>query len=145
MARLMGDPVVTRIAEGAYRVEHDERSEIVYVAGSRQDQWAFWNGHVFRSRGAATAGEAAARAATGGDPVRQRASVAHSLTAPMPATVIKVLVTPGQLVRKGDTVIVLEAMKMELPVRAQADATVAAVLCREGELVQPDTTLVELK
>jgi len=125
----MGEPVVTRIALGVYRVEHEERSDIVYVAGSRHDRWAFWNGHVFRARGA--------------EPVRRRAAAAHSLTAPMPATVIKVLVTPGSLVKHGDTVIVLEAMKMELPVRAPADATVTAVHCREGELVQPDTTLIE--
>jgi biotin carboxyl carrier protein len=35
-------------------------------------------------------------------------------------------------------------MKMELPLRAAADATVKAVHCREGELVQPDTVLIEL-
>jgi biotin carboxyl carrier protein len=35
-------------------------------------------------------------------------------------------------------------MKMELPLRSPADATVTAVHCREGELVQPDTVLVEL-
>jgi biotin carboxyl carrier protein len=62
----------------------------------------------------------------------------------MPATVIKVLVAPGAIVKKGDTVIVLEAMKMELPIRAPADATVMAVHCREGELVQPDAALIEL-
>jgi 3-methylcrotonyl-CoA carboxylase alpha subunit len=61
----------------------------------------------------------------------------------MPATVIKVLVAPGVAVRKGDTVVVLEAMKMELPIRATSDATVKAVHCREGELVQPDAVLVE--
>jgi biotin carboxyl carrier protein len=62
----------------------------------------------------------------------------------MPATVVKILVTAGQTVRHGDTLVVLEAMKMELPIRAPADATVQAVNCREGELVQPDRTLVEL-
>jgi 3-methylcrotonyl-CoA carboxylase alpha subunit len=62
----------------------------------------------------------------------------------MPATVMKVLVTPGGVVRKGDTMVVLEAMKMELPIRAPGDGTVLAVNCREGELVQPDATLVEL-
>ncbi len=69
---------------------------------------------------------------------------AQSLAAPMPATVIKVFVKQGDAVKKGDTVVVLEAMKMELPLRAAADATVKAVHCREGELVQPDSVLVEL-
>ena len=62
----------------------------------------------------------------------------------MPATVIKVLVQVGAAVKKGETLVILEAMKMELPLRSGADATVRAVHCREGELVQPDTVLVEL-
>ena len=127
---------VTRIADGTYRVETDRQNETVYVAGPPANRWAFWNGHVFRDTRAAEA--AAAHAA------RPRTAVVQSLTAPMPATVIKVLVAPGDTVKKGDTVIVLEAMKMELPIRAPADATVMAVHCREGELVQPDAALIEL-
>jgi 3-methylcrotonyl-CoA carboxylase alpha subunit len=72
-----------------------------------------------------------------------RGSAGRTLVAPMPATVIKIHVKPGDEVKKGDPVVVLEAMKMELPVRALADATIAAVCCREGELVQADATLVE--
>jgi biotin carboxyl carrier protein len=62
----------------------------------------------------------------------------------MPATVLKVLVAVGARVKKGETLVILEAMKMELPLRASVDATVTAVGCREGELVQPETVLVEL-
>jgi geranyl-CoA carboxylase alpha subunit len=58
--------------------------------------------------------------------------------------VIKVLVEPGMHVKNGDTVVVLEAMKMELPIRATGDAKVTKVLCREGELVQADAVLIEL-
>jgi acetyl-CoA carboxylase biotin carboxylase subunit len=76
---------------------------------------------------------------------RAGASAAATLTAPMPATVIKIHVTPGDLVKKGDTVLLLEAMKMELPIRALGDGIVAAVCCREGELVQADATLVEFR
>jgi biotin carboxyl carrier protein len=47
-------------------------------------------------------------------------------------------------VKKGETLIILEAMKMELPLRSSTDATVKSVHCREGELVQPETVLVEL-
>src|SRR5688500_3357606 len=67
-----------------------------------------------------------------------------SLSAPMPATVVKILVSPGGQVRAGDVVVVLEAMKMELPVRATVDGTVTAVRCREGELVQPGADLIQL-
>ncbi|HXG54080.1 MAG TPA: biotin/lipoyl-containing protein [Vicinamibacterales bacterium] len=76
----------------------------------------------------------------------RRQATAHqgSLSAPMPATVIRVVATPGAAVKRGDTLLVLEAMKMELPVRAPADGTVKAVHCREGQLVQPGVPLVEL-
>jgi biotin carboxyl carrier protein len=134
---LVTDPMlpVTRLADGVYRVEHDGRAEVVYVAGPPEDRWAFWNGHVFRGLGAPP--PASRRAAS--------ASAAQRLTAPMPATVIKVLVAPGAAVKKGDTLVLLEAMKMELPLRALSDATVVAVHCRERQLVQPDTVLVELQ
>jgi biotin carboxyl carrier protein len=132
---LMGAPSVTRIAPGAYRVEQDGLTEVVYVAGSAGDRWAFWNGAVFHDE---LAGKSGVRA-----PVRLTAP--QSLFAPMPATVAKVLVLPGAAVQKGQAVVLLEAMKMELPVRAPADAVVAAVHCREGELVQAGALLVDLR
>ena len=61
----------------------------------------------------------------------------------MPATVIRVKIKVGDTVKKGDIVVVLEAMKMELPLRALGDGIVSAVSCREGDLVQADATLVE--
>lgn len=76
---------------------------------------------------------------------RARSSApAGSLTAPMPATVIDVKVKAGDEIKHGDILIVLEAMKMELPVRAPGDGRVVAVHCRPGELVQPDTSLIEI-
>lgn len=134
----MSAPAVRRIGPGTYRVDIAGRSEIVFVAGPPDDRWAFWNGRVFR--GVKTV-EEPERRGTGA----RGHHVAQSLTAPMPATVIKVLVAPGVPVKKGDSVLVLEAMKMELPVRAPADAVVTTVNCREGELVQPDKVLVELE
>src|SRR5262249_1208484 len=138
MAHLMkGQLAVTRIAAGAYRVDHDTGSDRVYVAGSPQDQWAFWNGRIFHHRPTQPTAKL--------QRPRSRSAAGHSLTAPMPSTVTKILVSAGDAVRKGDTIVVLEAMKMELPVRAPADATVKAVHYREGDLVPPDATLVELE
>ena len=129
-------PSVTRIAPGMYRVEHDGRSEIVFIAGTAGDRWAFWNGEVFRESAGAGAAHRLPAGVAGGP---------QALRAPMPATVLKVLVAPGDSVQKGDTVLILEAMKMELPVRATADGTVVGVFCREQQLVQPDAVLVELR
>ena len=77
-------------------------------------------------------------------PTRRRARADGGLTAPMPATVMRILVEPGNAVARGDTILLLEAMKMELPVRAPRDGRVAAIHCKPGELVQPGVTLVEL-
>ena len=67
-----------------------------------------------------------------------------SLAAPMPATVVRVNTEAGATVKRGDTLLVLEAMKMELPIRATIDGTVTSVNCRVGEMVQPGVALVEI-
>jgi biotin carboxyl carrier protein len=63
----------------------------------------------------------------------------------MPATVVRVDAAPGDRVRKGDSLIILEAMKMELPVRAPADGIVTAIHCKAGDLVKAGAPLVELE
>ena len=68
-----------------------------------------------------------------------------AFTPPMSATVVRIAVSPGDAVRDGDVLISLEAMKMELPIRAPRDGVVRAVHCREGDLVQPDQVLLELE
>ena len=75
---------------------------------------------------------------------RRRRAHHGSLTAPMPATVRRINVAAGDRVESGETLIILEAMKMELPVKAGVAGTVRSVLCREGELVQPGTELIEI-
>jgi len=68
----------------------------------------------------------------------------HSLSAPMPGIVLKILVKQGDHVSKGAPLLILEAMKMEHQVVAPRDGTVAAINCAEGELVQPGVDLVEI-
>jgi len=68
-----------------------------------------------------------------------------ALSAPMPATVIAIKVAPGQAVAAGDLLVLLEAMKMELPITAPRAGRVTSVACREGELVQPGIPLLELE
>ena len=61
--------------------------------------------------------------------------VASQIEAPMPGVVLAVTVTSGQPVRRGDLVVVIEAMKMELRVEAPSDGTVTHVLCAPGDRV----------
>ncbi len=68
-----------------------------------------------------------------------------SLTATMPGRVLDVLVAEGDSVQKGDTLVLLEAMKMELRVHAPSDGQVARVLCAAGQVVERGQLLVELQ
>jgi acetyl/propionyl-CoA carboxylase alpha subunit len=68
-----------------------------------------------------------------------------SLTAPMPGTVIRLLVAPGDRVQARQPLVVLEAMKMETPVASPFDAEVRAVHVAEGDRVAGGALLVELE
>jgi biotin carboxyl carrier protein len=68
-----------------------------------------------------------------------------ALASPMPATVAAVRVAPGQAVARGDVLIMLEAMKMELPIVAPRDGRVRSIACTPGQIVQPGIPLVELE
>jgi acetyl/propionyl-CoA carboxylase alpha subunit len=68
-----------------------------------------------------------------------------ALTAPMPGTVIKVLVSPGDRIQPRQTLVVLEAMKMETPVASPYEAVVRAVHVGEGDRVAGGQLLVELE
>jgi 3-methylcrotonyl-CoA carboxylase alpha subunit len=68
-----------------------------------------------------------------------------ALTAPMPGTVIRVLVEPGQRVEQREPLLVLEAMKMETPLVSPYDAVVKAVHVGEGDQVNGGALLVELE
>ena len=68
-----------------------------------------------------------------------------SVKAPMPGTVIDVLVEPGTHVRARERLVVLEAMKMETPLLSPYDATVRAVHVQKGDRVAGGAVLVELE
>jgi acetyl/propionyl-CoA carboxylase alpha subunit len=70
---------------------------------------------------------------------------AGGLEAPMPGKVIKVSVEPGQQVRRGDEVLVIEAMKMENALKAPKDGTVKSVAAKVGDMVNPGVVLVEIE
>lgn len=69
----------------------------------------------------------------------------HSMAAPMPALVTRILVEPGQEVSRGDALLVLEAMKMEHQISAPFDGVVEEIRCKAGEMVQPPEDLVVIE
>ena len=69
---------------------------------------------------------------------------ATTVNAPMPGTIVRVNVKPGDAVKKGDVLAVLEAMKMENDICSPADGTVATVAVSQGASVATDEVLVTL-
>jgi 3-methylcrotonyl-CoA carboxylase alpha subunit len=118
-----GDDGTVRIGPGVPR--H------AWTVAAGDVRWVFFDGRVYRF-------EIATRGA------RRPRGHHGSLAAPMPATVRKIQVATGDTVARGDALIILEAMKMELPIRANADGVVTAINCREGELVSPGVGLIEI-
>ena len=66
------------------------------------------------------------------------------ITSPLPGSVIKVLVSEGQAVKKGDTLLTLESMKMETAIMAECDGTVSKIAVTAGQNVMQDDLLVVL-
>lgn len=114
-----------------YSIPDGEQQKRVAVASGGNATWVFFEGNVWKVENAQTE--------------RTRSKVRESsVMAPMPATVVAINTTVGATVSEGDTLIVLEAMKMELPIRAPRSGVVKAVHCTKGELVQPGVNLLEI-
>lgn len=62
--------------------------------------------------------------------------------APMPGKILEVLVKVGDQVKEGDEVIMIEAMKMEIPIYAQGDGTVKEIKVRANESVETDQLMM---
>jgi len=124
---------VVPLGNGRFQVAQGSKRTIAYAVAGR-DTWVFLDGRTFVVSDTT-------------DDARRRSSIDEqgALTAPMPATVLSINVAAGQAVKRNDVVMVLEAMKMELPIRSPRDGVVKAIRCEAGELVQPGATLVELE
>jgi biotin carboxyl carrier protein len=126
---------ITSLGNGRYRVSDGTQQRVAYAAGPPQARWIFLDGRVYVID------------TTGGSDHtgRHGQDDEMALASPMPATVASIHVREGQSVARGDLLVMLEAMKMELPIRAPRDGRVKAVACTRGELVQPGIPLVELE
>jgi acetyl-CoA carboxylase biotin carboxyl carrier protein len=70
--------------------------------------------------------------------------MSEQVLAELPAKVWRVSVTVGDVLAQGDTVVILESMKMEIPVLAEEAGTVESVRVAEGDDVQPGDLLAVL-
>lgn len=107
-------------------------------AAERSFNWSKGQTRSFAVLGAQAARVRARQRATGG-------SGALTICSPMPGRVVKVLVGEGDSVEIGQGVVIVEAMKMENELRAEAAGTVKTVRCAEGDLVGGGDELVVLE
>ena len=125
---------VRRAGDGTLLVTcEDGRTFAASVSRDGTSLWVTAAGSTVRVREAVGAGRGGADA--GG------------LEAPMPGKVLRVACAPGEKVTKGQTLVIVEAMKMEHAVKAPRDGVVAQVRCKEGVLVgagEPLVVLVEV-
>ncbi|HSK08233.1 MAG TPA: biotin/lipoyl-containing protein [Vicinamibacterales bacterium] len=124
---------VDRVEPDTYRVTADGASWRVVVHAAGDQRQVFVDGSVFEFE-----------VGSGLKPRPPRARP-DELAAPMPARVREVLVRVGQEVATGEILVTLEAMKMELAVRAPRAGTVVSIACREGELVPQGVPLLQLE
>lgn len=93
---------------------------------------------------AAAPAVAAAPAAVEAAPAVGAPGAGAPVKAPLPGVVAKILVSVGQAVKKGETVLVLEAMKMENNITAEADGKITGICVAAGDSVMEGTTLVTI-
>ena len=105
------------------------------VVVERDGAWIGCRGSVqFQPRSSRRRAAGAATSASGHD----------DLSSPMPGKVLEILVKEGDTVSAGDRLVIVEAMKMENPLRAPHDSVVARIHVAVGDSVTPGDTIIEL-
>jgi len=126
---------VIRLADGRVEVASGDGRRVEVTLAS--DVRGIWVG---------ARGRSASVTVTATIPGRASAAAAASpdMTAPMPATVVTIAAPAGTVVAKGDPVVIVEAMKMTVTVRAPRQGVVKVVRCRVGDIVRAGAVLAEL-
>ncbi|MEM7800397.1 MAG: biotin/lipoyl-containing protein [Chloroflexota bacterium] len=126
---------VTIIEEDGTRLVLSVAGRLIEVVGQKeQEKRELWvNGRTLRYAYIDPEAEASSEYDSG------------SLSASIPAVVSDVLVAVGDQVDSGDKLILLESMKMIIPIQATQAGTVSEIMCAVGESVQPGTPLVTIE
>ena len=126
--------------------EAEEREAVTVEVGGKRLEVVLPAG-LGAVRAAAGSAAPAERARKGGGRSKRSAPAAtgNSLVSPMQGTIVKIVATDGQQVASGDTVVVLEAMKMEQPLTAHKDGTVTGLAVEVGQTVSAGAAICEIE
>jgi acetyl-CoA/propionyl-CoA carboxylase biotin carboxyl carrier protein len=138
------DNRIPAYAGAAEVAEQEERQAVTVEVGGRRIEVVLPAGF------AAGVGAGGAAAAGARKPKRERkkagaAASGDAVTSPMQGTIVKVAVEEGQQVDEGDVIVVLEAMKMEQPLKAHKAGTVSGLTASVGDSVTSGAVVCELK
>lgn len=122
-----------RIDESTYSILVDNRSITVGIFREGKKIQVFHEGDLYEIE-----------AISGRDASQAEGAESLDITAPMHSRVVKILKKQGDSVEVGDSVIVVEAMKMESELKASASGAVKEIRVKEGETVEKDSVLVVL-
>ncbi|GAB4579740.1 MAG: hypothetical protein Fur0022_24790 [Anaerolineales bacterium] len=124
-------------APGQITLTLDGRTVVLHVASDRDLRWVAVNGRTYHLKRET---RPAHRAHHAGDDNPE--GILH---APMPGQVRAIHVQPGDPVTKGQTLLLLEAMKMEIRIQAPADGVVAKIAVKVGDQVEKEQTLAVIE
>jgi biotin carboxyl carrier protein len=127
------------ISPNAMSMIVDGGSHTIHFARDRETLQLFLEGRLYTVQEVASEGAAAA-AGRG----KSREDMLK-VSAPMPGKVIKISVEEGSAVSEKQTLVIVEAMKMENEVKAELDCRVKKICCAAGDLVDVTTILIELE
>ena len=129
------DVEILQAKDGKLDLLVDGKRVTAYVSSDNAKRWVTVNGQTF----------VLTKSAAGA----QRRGMGHDhaseLVAPMPGQVRAVNVVEGETVTKGQTLLVLEAMKMEIRIQAPRDGKVMKLLVKQGQTVEREQILIELE
>ena len=123
------------MGDDRFELQLPDRTVTIYAAGDGDIRWVAYGGRTYELR---REPPAQSRRPGSADPAE------GALRAPMPGQVRSVEVAVGDPVQKGQTLLLLEAMKMEIRIQSPHDGTVAALPVAPGEQVERDQVLVEI-
>jgi len=125
---------IVRAQGGVLEMSIDGERVIAYVSSDNAKRWVTINGQTMMLTKASGA---------------QRRGSSHDhgsgLVAPMPGLVRSVNVVEGDVVVKGQTLMLLEAMKMEIRIQAKSDGVVKKLLVKQGQTVEREQVLIEIE
>lgn len=122
-----------RIDENIYSILVDNKSITVGIFREGKKIQVFHEGDLYELE-----------AVSGRDASQTEGAGSLNITAPMHSRVVKILKNQGDSVEVGDSVVVVEAMKMESELKASVSGTIKEIMVKEGETVEKDSVLVAL-